>query len=99
MTTANVTAQEARKVAEAARETEWRLPSFGKELFLGRFRLDLLYPEPTPDPEMVKKGEAYLGKLRAFLEEQVDPFQIERDAKIPDEVLELTRDEGAWVTR
>ena len=42
MSTTNVTEQEARKVAEAARETDWQLPSFGKELFLGRFRLDLL---------------------------------------------------------
>jgi hypothetical protein len=86
--TTHVTEKEARKVAEAARETEWQLPSFGKELFLGRFRLDLLYPQPEPDPEMVKKGDAFLAKLRAFLEERVDPLQIERDAKIPDDVIE-----------
>ena len=30
-----VTERDARKVAEAARETEWRKPSFGKQLFLG----------------------------------------------------------------
>ena len=28
-----------RRLAEAARETEWTKPSFGKELFLGRLRL------------------------------------------------------------
>lgn len=94
MTTTHVTEQEARRVAEAARETEWRLPSFGKELFLGRYRLDLLYPEPGPSPEMVEKGEAFLAKLRAFLEEQVDPFQIERDAKIPDDVVQGLKDLG-----
>jgi hypothetical protein len=89
-----VTEQEARKVAEAARETEWKLPSFGKELFLGRFRLDLLYPQPEQDPEIAKKGDAFLAKLRDFLEERVDPFQIERDAKIPDEVLQGLKDLG-----
>ena len=94
MATTHVTEQEARKVAEAARETEWKLPSFGKELFLGRFRLDLLYPQPEPDPELTKKGDAFLAGLRAFLEEKVDPFQIERDAKIPDEVLQGLKDLG-----
>jgi hypothetical protein len=90
-----VTSQEARKVAEAARETEWQLPSFGKELFLGRFRLDLLYPQPQLPADRAEAGEAFLAKLRAFLEEKVDPFQIERDAKIPDDVVQALKDMGA----
>ena len=36
----------AREVAEHAREAEWRQPSFGKELFLGRLQLDLVHPHP-----------------------------------------------------
>jgi alkylation response protein AidB-like acyl-CoA dehydrogenase len=95
VSTTNVTEQEARKVAEAARETEWQLPSFGKELFLGRFRLDLLYPQPQLPAERMEAGEAFLAKLRAFLEEKVDPFQIERDAKIPDDVIQGLKDLGA----
>ncbi len=95
MSTTNVTQQEARKVAEAARETEWQLPSFGKELFLGRFRLDLLYPQPQLPADRAEAGEAFLAKLRAFLEEKVDPFQIERDAKIPDDVVQGLKDLGA----
>lgn len=95
MSTTNVTEQDARKIAEAARETEWQLPSFGKELFLGRFRLDLLYPQPQPDTEKAEAGEAYIAKLRAFLEEKVDPFQIEHDAKIPDDVVQGLKDLGA----
>ncbi|NUR68026.1 MAG: hypothetical protein HOQ47_19930, partial [Streptomyces sp.] len=46
-----VTEREARQVAEAAREQDWRKPSFAKELFLGRFRLDLIHPHPTPSTE------------------------------------------------
>ena len=42
---------EARQVAEAARETDWRKPSFAKELFLGRFRLDPDPPAPAPAAE------------------------------------------------
>ena len=37
----HVSEQEARQVAEAARETEWTRPSFAKELYLGRFDLSL----------------------------------------------------------
>ena len=68
-----VSEKEARDVAEAARETEWTLPSFGKELFLGNFKLDLIHPQPKLDPAAVEKGEAFIGRLKAFLEEHVDP--------------------------
>ena len=45
----NVSEKQARDVVEAAREAEWKLPSFGKELFLGHFRLDLIHPQPRLD--------------------------------------------------
>ena len=91
----NVSEREARQVAEAARETEWKLPSFGKELFLGNFRLDLIHPQPRLSPDQIEKGERFLGELRSFLENKVDPLQIERDAKIPDEVVEGLKELGA----
>ena len=90
-----VSEQEARQVAEAAREQEWKLPSFGKELFLGNFRLDLIHPQPPLPAEKVEKGERFLKDLRAFLTESVDPLQIERDSKIPDEAIEGLKRLGA----
>jgi len=90
-----VTERQAREVAEAAREREWKLPSFGKELFLGNFRLDLIAPQPRLDAAAVEQGEAFLARLRAFLEAEVDPLEIERDAKIPDRVLDGLKDLGA----
>ena len=95
MPTTQVSEKDARQVAEAARETEWTLPSFGRELFLGNFRLDLIHPQPKHDPEAREKGERFLEKLRSFLQESVDPQQIERDAKIPDEVLDGLKEIGA----
>jgi len=83
----SVTEKEARQVAEAARETEWTKPSFGKELFLGHLRLDLIHPHPKPSAEHERKGEAFLAKLEAFLREEVDPLQIEREARIPEHVV------------
>jgi alkylation response protein AidB-like acyl-CoA dehydrogenase len=92
---ANPTYEQSKQVAEASRETEWKQPSFGKELFLGSFRPDLIHPQPKPAPEMVVKGESFLERLRAFLVERVDPLQIERDAKIPDDVVDGLKELGA----
>ena len=95
MATKQVSEKEARQVAEAAREAEWKLPSFGKELFLGNFRLDLIHPQPKLSAEATEKGEKFLAELRTFLENKVDPLQIERDARIPDDVVEGLKELGA----
>src|SRR3954449_6215105 len=95
MASKQVSEKEAREVAEAAREQEWKLPSFGKELFLGNFRLDLIHPQPRLSAEAVEKGERFVQRLRAFLTEKVDPLVIERDARIPDEVVDGLKALGA----
>src|SRR3954471_9920497 len=87
--------EQSKQVAEASRETEWTKPSFGKELFLGNFRLDLIHPQPELDAAAVEKGERFLGRLRAFLTEHVDPQQIERQARIPADVLDGLKELGA----
>ena len=91
----DVSERQARAVVEAAREREWKLPSFGKELFLGSFRLDLISPQPRLDAEAIDKGERFLRRLRAFLESSVDPLEIERDARIPERVLDGLKELGA----
>lgn len=90
-----VTEREARQVAEAAREQNWQRPSFAKELFLGRFRLDLIHPHPVPAEEDVRRGEAFLARLREFCESSIDSARIEREAKIPDETVRGLKELGA----
>src|SRR3954471_21824288 len=90
-----VSEREARQVAEDARERDWKLPSFGKGLFLGDFKLDLIHPQPKQDPAAIEKGEAFLERMRAFLVENVDPLRIERDARIPDDVITGLKELGA----
>ncbi|MEV7392330.1 acyl-CoA dehydrogenase family protein [Streptomyces sp. NPDC091215] len=90
-----VTEREARQVAEAAREQNWRKPSFAKELFLGRFRLDLIHPHPLPADEDVRRGEEFLAELREFCETKIDSALIEREARIPDEVIAGLKEIGA----
>ncbi|MDG4827594.1 acyl-CoA dehydrogenase family protein [Asanoa sp. WMMD1127] len=82
-----VSYQESREVAEASRETDWAKPSFGKELFLGRLRLDLIDPWPQPDPIRAAKGAEFVKKLNAYVRSEVDGERIEREDRIPDEVF------------
>ncbi|MFI5774971.1 acyl-CoA dehydrogenase family protein [Streptomyces sp. NPDC051658] len=93
--TPRVTEREARQVAEAAREQDWHKPSFAKELFLGRFRLDLIHPHPLPPADDVRRGEAFLARLREFCETRIDGALIEREARIPDEVIGGLKELGA----
>lgn len=81
-----VTADEARAVAEAARETGWDRPSFAKGLYLGSFDLSLVHPWPTPEPADVERGEAFMARLTGYAR-TMDGRIIERDAKIPDEYI------------
>ena len=90
------TEKEARDVAESARETEWEHPSFVRELFLGRFRLDLIHPHPErDDPEEQRRAAAFLAGLKAFLQ-TVDSDEIDRTGEIPESVVQTLREMGAF---
>jgi alkylation response protein AidB-like acyl-CoA dehydrogenase len=90
-----VSEKEARDVAEAARETEWQHPSFVRELFLGRFRLDLIHPHPQHvDPDEQRRAADFLAKLRGVLE-RLDSDEIDRTGEIPESVVQELRDIGA----
>ena len=86
----------ARRVAEEARQTTWHLPSFGKQLFLGDFRMDLIHPHPEGDDTMRRKGEDFLAQVREFCETRADARIIERDARIPDKVIKGLKELGAF---
>src|SRR5918996_2229332 len=88
--------QEAREVAEAAREKEWQSPSFVRELFEGSFRLDLVHPYPAPDPADLERARPFMEKLEHFMRQQVDSDKIDRDGKIPPDVLKGLGEIGAF---
>jgi alkylation response protein AidB-like acyl-CoA dehydrogenase len=90
-----VTEKEARAVAEEARESGWNKPSFAKELYLGRFRLDLVHPHPQPTPEAAGKADKFLTELRAYCE-TLDGAVIEREARIPDEYVKGLAELGCF---
>jgi alkylation response protein AidB-like acyl-CoA dehydrogenase len=88
--------KEARDVAEAARESEWSGPSFVRELFLGRFRLDLIHPHPVrSDPAEEARAVPFFARLRAFME-RVDSDLIDRTGEIPEAYVQELREMGAF---
>lgn len=86
MAEVRVTEEQARAVAEEARESGWKKPSFAKELFLGRLQLDLIHPFPRPTPAVAAKTAAYLAELEKYCS-GLDGSVIERDSRIPDEYV------------
>ncbi len=90
-----VTERESRKVAEASRQAEWEKPSFMRELFLGRFRLDLIHPFPLPG-EWRPEFKAFYEAFRAFLRDEVDSAEIDRTGEYPGPVIDRLRKMGAF---
>jgi alkylation response protein AidB-like acyl-CoA dehydrogenase len=90
-----VSADESRAVAEAAREVEWTNPSFMKELFLGNFRFDLIHPYPERT-EWRPEFEAFFEKLTVFLRDTWDPVEVDDSGEYNmDHVAQLV-DMGAF---
>lgn len=79
---AQVTEEQARALAEESRESGWNKPSFAKELFLGRFPLELINPFPRPSDAEEARTAAFLCRLQEFLG-TIDGSVIERDARFP----------------
>jgi alkylation response protein AidB-like acyl-CoA dehydrogenase len=92
----NVDERQARKVAEEAREQNWRQPSFGKQLFLGDLQLDLIYPHPRPTEEARQRGEEFCARMLEFTETHINGALIEREARIPDETIKGLAALGAF---
>jgi len=90
-----VSEQEARDVAEAAREAEWTSPGFVAGLFDGRLLMDLIHPYPEPDPADEAAARPFLAALERVLREELDPDEVDRTGKLPPELIRALRDIGA----
>ncbi len=86
---------ESRRVAEASRQSEWRKPSFLRELFLGSLRLDFIHPFPRT-PEDRPAFRAFFERFQEFLAEDVDPAELDESGDYPQELLDKLRRMGAF---
>ena len=89
-------AAESREVAEGAREKSWEKRSFMRELFGGRIALDLIHPHPVQDPGEAARAAPFLKRLERFVSEHVDGDAVDRDAWVPQSVLDGLAELGAF---
>ena len=76
----HVDAEQSRAVAEAAREQEWRKPSFAKGLYLGQFDLSLIHPHPRPERDRRERGGQFIAALESYLRDRRRPAHRTRGA-------------------
>ncbi len=83
------------EIAEDAREKKVEKPSFLRELFLGNFRFDYIYPYPA-STESRPEFRDYYERFRKFLLEEVDPVQIDEEGDYPKEIVDKLCHMGAF---
>jgi alkylation response protein AidB-like acyl-CoA dehydrogenase len=91
----NPSERQSREVAEHARETEWKSANFLRDLFLGSFRADLVFPFPDGVSERPSFRDFY-DELATFLAERVDPVAIDEAGEYPEDVIEGLAALGAF---
>jgi acyl-CoA dehydrogenase family member 9 len=86
--------EEEKKLAEELLFSEKKNPSFAKQLFFGRFDSTLVFPYPYPSEEESQNNEAFLKQVTEFSDKNIDPVAIDREARIPKEVIQGLGDLG-----
>ena len=85
--------------AEAAREMEWKQPSFALKLFHGSLDFGLINPFPKEDPEQKKACDEYMVKIEKFLRENLNPDEVDATGLIPDKVYKGLAELGAFALK
>ena len=84
------------EMTEAARDDRAHNRGFAATLFMGAPDHSTLLPFPKQTAEDKDQGDAFLARLKRYLDEHVDPDAIDRDGEIPDEVLKGLADLDAF---
>lgn len=87
--------QESREVAEKARQTEWEGRGFLRDLFLGKFQLDLIHPFPL-DREERPEFTKFCRDMEQFPHDCVDPVAIDQTGEFPALVIAGLKRLGAF---
>jgi acyl-CoA dehydrogenase family member 9 len=77
-----------------AQETTTAVTSFSKALTLGQIHEEMVFPYPLPSEEEAERVRALVARFREYAAEQLDPFTIDREAWIPDQVFQELGDLG-----
>jgi acyl-CoA dehydrogenase family protein 9 len=80
--------EQQRKQAEEILFSGPQAMGFAKGLFFGHFNAPLLFPYPELKPEERATTEAAVADVRRFCEESIDDAAIDRNAEIPQGVID-----------
>jgi alkylation response protein AidB-like acyl-CoA dehydrogenase len=90
----------AQQIAEQRKDVEELIAGpdvgFAKALFFGKFKADLLYPYPTLSPEKQAAADAMAARVKEFADFSIDHMKIDREARIPDGVIQGLADIGMY---
>lgn len=85
-----VTAEQRKEQVRQAEEVlglEGRRVGFARSLFFGQFRSDLIHPWPELQLAEAQQVRELVEQFRQFADAEIDPFEIDRLADIPNNVL------------
>src|ERR1700756_698773 len=85
--TAAQIAQQQKQAEELLGATPEKL-GFAKGLFFGHFNAPLLFPYPELGKEETAVTQRAIDEVRRFCDEHIDAAAIDRNARIPDSVVE-----------
>lgn len=91
----DASAAESRQVAEAARQKEWRKPSFLRDLYLGRFRFEMVHPFPGLETPERAEYTQFREQLKQYFLDHVDPLEIDATGEFPEDFIERLNELGA----
>jgi alkylation response protein AidB-like acyl-CoA dehydrogenase len=83
------------ELAESSRDTR-ELSGFAAGIFDGAPDFSTIFPFPVQPNVDKGEGDAFLKKLRTFLDEKTDPDAIDREGEIPDSVFAGLAEMGAF---
>lgn len=90
--------RQAFEVTESARK-EYQLPSFGADLFGGKFDLRLIYPFPEQSEEDRKIGDAINNPFIDYLKANLDPDEVDATREIPKKVIDEMKRTGIFALK
>jgi alkylation response protein AidB-like acyl-CoA dehydrogenase len=90
----------AQQIAEQRKDVEEMIAGpdvgFAKALYFGRFKGELLFPYPTLPAEKQTAADEMTAKVRAYADAHIDHMKIDRESRIPDEVVKGLADLGVY---
>ena len=85
-----------REVAESARETEWKKPSFAGSLFMGNFDASPILPFAEQDPEEKRETDEFCAKLDDYLTKHYAADKVDEEGKIPEQNIKDLKELGLF---